>query len=620
MTCSGLFVLPRGRVGTPQVDFTLSELRSVCDRLVIVVSHADVEGLLDRFHPDEVLVEPLVEASYLAGVRAGLLSVTDGSAPSSPIIVSGSHVLAPIGPIAPLLDHLADSGAGVFAPYWHNTDVDPRTSNEGLPSRVPYLDFALLSAELLASDGFRDFWHNARCGDDWTDFRVVLGPFTRFLEKNGHGITYPLGPTVLQTADPRLYEVHRLVAHGCPCLPLAVFSLDPLLHDLNAIALRSALDLLRDRYPAAYATAIRHVTSAIPMRSFNANADQFEIFPVTAARSDKSEWDFGTVAVFIHAYYPEMIAELSGLAANIPAAHHLFVTTASEQNRQTIEDYLLGVGYATDAVDVRVVEENRGRDMASLFITFRDVILSGRYEVALRLHSKRTPQVSPRVAEEFKTHLFENLVASRGYVSNLLDKMEAEPDLGLVMPPIVHIGFGTLGHSWFNNYPRVRQLADAMDLDVPLDVATPVAPNGTMYWFRTDALRGMFEWPWAWEDYNKEPHHVDGGLAHAQERLIGYCAQAAGYRVLSVMTPQSAARNYAKLEYKMQRLMSHLSSGNIVEQDLNLSRGRASWRGRLYRFSYNTYGWTIRRWPGSRRYLRPVGQLVRKVLSFDART
>ena len=248
-------------------------MRSVCDRLVIVVSHADVADLLGRFHPDEVLVEPLVEASYLAGVRAGLLSMTKmtgGAGPSSPIIVSGSHVLAPVGPVAPLLDHLADSGAGLFAPYWHNIDVDQRISNEGLPSRVPYLDFALLSAELLASDGFRDFWHNARCEDDWTDFRAVLGPFTRFLERNGHGITYPFGPTELQTSDPRLYEVHRLVAHGCPCLPLAVFSLDPLLHDLNAIALRSALDLLRDRYPAAYATAIRHVTSTIPMRSFNA--------------------------------------------------------------------------------------------------------------------------------------------------------------------------------------------------------------------------------------------------------------------------------------------------------------------------------------------------------------
>ncbi|WP_201723344.1 rhamnan synthesis F family protein, partial [Sulfitobacter sp. HI0076] len=77
------------------------------------------------------------------------------------------------------------------------------------------------------------------------------------------------------------------------------------------------------------------------MREFNANADQFEILPTTALQPDKSEWNFGTVAVFIHAYYPEMIVDLAGLVENIPARHHLFVTTASEENKQTITNHLL---------------------------------------------------------------------------------------------------------------------------------------------------------------------------------------------------------------------------------------------------------------------------------------
>ena len=61
-------------------------------------------------------------------------------------------------------------------------------------------------------------------------------------------------------------------------------------------------------------------------------------------------------------------------------------------------------------------------------------------------------------------------------------------------------------------------------MDVPLDDHTPMAPYGTMYWFRTDALLRMFEWTWRWEDYNAEPHHIDGGLAHrarAVDRLCG---------------------------------------------------------------------------------------------------
>ena len=615
MTSTGLYVLSRGRVSTVSAEHGLEELRAACERLVVVVSNADANSALERFRPDEVLVEPGADTSYLAGLRAGLLSEISSPIPAAgPILATGSHVLAPIGPVAPIFDRLAHSRSDLFAPYWHNTEIDSRTKKKGLPSRVPYLDFAVFAPALLASDGFRDFWQDLKGSDYWNDFMHGLAPFARFLESHGHDVLYPLAPDQLQTADPRLYEVHRIVAQGCPCLPLEVFSLDPLLHDVNAVALRPALDLLRDNHQTVYRAAMRHVGRAVPLREFNANADQFEILSTEAAQPDKTEWDFGTVAVFIHAYYPEMIAELAQLAAKIPAPHHLFVTTASEENRQTIEGDLLARGYPADAVDVRVVGQNRGRDMSSLFITFRDVILSDSYAVALRLHSKRTPQVSPRVAEEFKMHLFENLVTSRGYASNLLDKMEAEPDIGLLIPPIIHIGFGTLGHAWFNNFSRVRQLADEMELGVPLDTATPVAPNGTMYWFRTDALRRMFEWPWEWEEYNKEPNHFDGGLAHAQERLIGYCAQSAGYRVVSVMNPQSAARNYAKLEYKMQRLMSHLSSGNIVDQDRVLSRGRATWRGRLFHLGFEAYGKTIRRWPASRRWLGPVARSVRKLL------
>lgn len=620
MISTGVYVLSRGRVGTTPAEHGLAELRAACDRLVVVVPHADVEDALDQFHPDAVLVEPRVDTSYLAGLRAGLLCEIDSpSPPTGPIVVTGSHVLAPIGLVAPVFDQLEQSRSALFAPYWHNAGIDPRTKKKGLPTRVPYLDFAVFAPALLGSGGFRDFWQDFKGRDYWGDFMQGLAPFARFLESNGHDVLFPFAHDQLQTADPRFFEVQTIVDQGCPCLPLEVFSLDPLLHDLNAIALRPALDLLRENHPAAYRAAMCHVSSTVPLREFNANADQFEILPMTAARPDKTEWGFGTVAVFIHAYYPEMIADMAQLAANIPAPHHLFVTTATEENKHTIEDYLVERGYAADAMDVRVVEQNRGRDMSALFITFRDVIFANRYEVALRLHSKRTPQVSPRVAEEFKMHLFQNLVASRGYVSNLLDKIEAEPDIGLLMPPIIHIGFSTLGHSWFNNFEGVRQLAEKMGLDVPLDSATPVAPNGTMYWFRTDALRRMFEWPWAWEDYNKEPHHFDGGLAHVQERLIAYCAQASGYRVISVMTPQSAARNYAKLEYKMQRLMSHLSSGNVVEQDRFLARGRATPRGKLFRLGFETYGRILRRWPASRRWLKPVARTVRKLLAPDVR-
>ena len=143
-------------------------------------------------------------------------------------------------------------------------------------------------------------------------------------------------------------------------------------------------------------------------------------------------------------------------------------------------------------------------------------------------------------------------------MSSLFDLLE-KPDhrnVGVVVPPVVHIGFGTLGHSWFSNKEPLEKLAKEMKINVPLDADTPVAAYGTMYWFRPKALEPMFRYDWKWEDYNAEPNHIDGGLAHVQERLLCYCAQQQGYRTLAVMSAAQAAKNYLKLEYKHQILSS----------------------------------------------------------------
>jgi len=616
MKSTGIYVVSGGNAGTSVANHGLRALRTDCERLVVVTSPDSDLQWLEKFAPDEILFDEHVEASFLAGLRRGLIAELSGDPdPETCIVATGAHVLSPIGELSSLLERVRSEGIDLFAPYWCNSHLDPRTKRLNAPQFIPYLDFAIFSPRLLAETTFLNFWQKVSGQDFLNDLFDILVPFARLLAAHAVSATYPFKPDDLETSDPRLYEVDRLIGGNSPALPLAVLSVDPLLHDINAISLRPALDTLRARDPAAYQALIGYATKSIPMREFNANADQFEILPLSAECPDKRIWSFGSVAVFIHAYYPEMIEELVGIAERIPAPFDLFVSTASAQNRQKIEEFLTSAGYQSNQFDIRVVAQNRGRDMSSLFITFRDVILSDKYEIALRLHSKRTPQVSPQVSAEFKTHLFENLAPNSGYVSNLLNKLEKEPDIGLVIPPVIHIGFATLGHSWFNNFDMVKKLCSELGLSVPLDTSTPVAPNGTMFWFRTAALRKLFEHPWTWESYNKEPNHIDGGLAHAQERLIGYCAQAAGFRVLNVMNPKSAARNYAKLEYKLQRLAAHLPTGNIVEQDAILSRSKKSFRNQTHKKLKEIYGRILVRWPASRRFIRPIAKTVQRALS-----
>jgi rhamnosyltransferase len=154
--------------------------------------------------------------------------------------------------------------------------------------------------------------------------------------------------------------------------------------------------------------------------------------------------------------------------------------------------------------------------------------------------------------------MLDNLLNTRGYVQNVLDMFHDNPSVGVAIPPIFHISYPTMGHSWFVNKPRAEETARLLNIDVKFDDTTPVAAYGTMFWFRPRALRKMFEHKWKWEEFNAEPDHIDGGLAHVLERLITYSAQDAGFTTQHIMCAHQVAHNYSMLEFKMQRLVGML--------------------------------------------------------------
>ncbi len=614
---TAIYVIGRGLNEDTLIRQGVEALAASFKRVLVVIE----KEFDDRFR---TMFEALENVSFLtfatsvhtplAGFRQGLLALFEKGATDAPVLVTGSHVLGPLCPLGPEGFDLPD-GSAVMAPYWHGCSVDPRIKSGTAPDRAPQLDFTLFAPHLLADSAFQTFWTSLKPSEDpWRDIEDGVIGLAKVLEQGGHRVSYPMDDALLGSSEPRYFEPAKLVQGGSPCLPVSVMLLDPLLHDLSAVDLRGALDWMRDNAPEVYAAAIRFATRHVKLRDFCTVADQYEVLPTQAANPGKDEWSFGPVAVFIHAYYAEMMPEFWELISRLPNQAHLFITTATEDNAEAIRAFLADHDWPEGAGEVRVVEQNRGRDMSSLFITWKDVALSGQYEVALRLHSKRTPQVALQVGESFKAHLFDNLMETEGYVRNVLDMMEREPDIGLVVPPVIHVGFGTLGHAWYNNKSTLADLAKQMYIDVPLDDDTPVGAYGTMYWFRPDALFKMFDWGWKWDDYNAEPHHIDGGLAHVQERLIAYAVQDRGYRTMQIMTPRMAGRYYGKLEYKAQMFASAFASNNVMDQRTEVKAKGRTWRGAIYRRLRENYGRMLRRWPQSRALLRPFKNAAVAVL------
>jgi rhamnosyltransferase len=338
---------------------------------------------------------------------------------------------------------------------------------------------------------------------------------------------------------------------------------DPLYHELNAIRLRRAYDLLQRN--STYDTNLiwKDVLTASKLRTLHTNVELLEILDDKTSISPNKKWPF-RVAVLAHIFYPDMTKELVSYADNIPQNFDLIITTDTDLKVDSIREQV--AGFRRGNVIVRKVVDNRGRDTSALLIACRDIVLSGQYDLVCRIHSKKSPQDGANLSEEFKRHLLDNILHNRSAVGNILDLFEQNERLGVIIPPIIHIGYPTMGWAWFNNREIAQKVADLVKIKVDFDDATPIAAYGGMFWFRPEAVKKLFLHEWQYVDFNEEPAYGDGDLPHALERMYCYCAQDAGYFTMSVLAPRQAARSYVKMEYKLQLLSSHFQNGAIMDQ------------------------------------------------------
>lgn len=564
------------------VPYALRQYKAVADRLIVVT---DIEA--GHPHYDEInqLADKIVR-SQRGSVNRSLHGYGLGFAAVDPAELSDYDEIlfidvdcyGPLRPIGPLLDDPERQAAD----FWSiGFAVREAKTGSGSWHRVMVPNFFSVNRRVATSREFQKFMQLARGEDDLSSERDLH----LALESAGFKWHSSIRPDQVHTSDPLWYEAAHLVRAGFPIVLRTIFYFDPLTADMQAVDCRAALEAISETTDFDVAMVWESILPHFPLRMVQSNTDDLRVFESGSGEVAKGKWSFGgKVAVAAHIYYIDTLPEILELAANVPSDFDFFISTSSEENKQQIENVLQTFDCG-GRKEVRVVEQNRGRDMSSLFITFRDVMLSGDYAWVLRLHSKRTPQMPWQIGQSFKQHLLENLAPSRRFVKSLFDLLEKPEyrNVGVVAPPVVHIGFGTLGHSWYSNRDPLEKVAEELNIHVPLDRDTPVATYGTMYWFRPKALEPMFRHNWKWEDYNAEPNHTDGGLAHVQERLICYCAQQHGFRTLAVMSTPQAERNYMKLEYKHQLLASRFPVRDIRQQ-YRLARV-VNWRRGIRRYS-----------------------------------
>lgn len=470
------------------------------------------------------------------------------------LILMNYTFFGPIGSFDPMF---AEMDARDDLDFWGISEHDEVVPHP-FDSRLERMDRHIQShwiavrSSMFRSQEWRSYWDDMPMITSYFDsVNRHEGRFTQHFSDAGfrHHVLHSVDDYPSQ--HPIMDDTAQVLRDGCPILKRRTFFHDPLYLEFKAVNGRELLELAET---AGYPTdlMLTNLARTSEPRVLATNLSLLEVMPETDL-GDGPVPDLRIVAI-AHLYYPELTGEVLDRFAHLPAGYDLVITTTDEERRAAIEAVLAERG---ESADVRVVGSNRGRDISAFLVGCRDVLLSGRYDLVVKLHSKRSPQ-DGATGELFKRHLFDNLLASPGYAANVLRLFARHATLGMVFPPVVHLGYPTLGHSWFGNKARAQEEAKRIGITVPFDESTPLATNGSMFIARPEALRLIVEAGYDYDDFPDETGYTDGGLSHVLERLMTYSSLSQGLHVREVMSPASAALNYGYLEYKYQSVAAHL--------------------------------------------------------------
>ncbi|WP_345801866.1 rhamnan synthesis F family protein [Microbacterium sp. AZCO] len=550
------------------VFHALRSLRPFGERLVAVVPNDSSPG--ERRKLAEI-ADDLVEgpsggfdpASYdLATRRIDDLDEFDE------VVLTGDSWFGPVCDLTPVLSRMSSSEASVWSMVETTAGPPESFADAGFPATHLPWSWVLLRRDVFGSTGpWRAYWDDVRPSvpDPWGE-----RSFLDSLRQSGLPIDYAFPADTLPSGDAPVFAADALLDAGCPFLSRAVFLLYPPYLDRFAVIGREILQHVGDLgFPMDMVW--QNLARTVAPKALYAIGGMLEVLPDEDVAYDPSRPL--RIAVIVHVTDLDRVATLFTRIDHLPSPYDLFVTTTDGSKAANLQRLLeKRSDERLRTFEVRVTPANRGRDMSDFFVGCRDVLLSGDFDVIVKVHSRRTRDKTVNVRRYFRRYQYENLLDSPGYVANLLALFQREPGLGVVYPPMMHIGYSLMGRAWADLRDPAKELAHRLGIAVPFDEVSPLAPFGGMWVVRPEALLLLSRERWRFRDYSRRGGQRYRDLAKVQERLLSYAAAELGYHTRTVLTREHASISHTMLESKTDNLFS-TTRGWPVEQIQMLQRG-----------------------------------------------
>ena len=225
------------------------------------------------------------------------------------------------------------------------------------------------------------------------------------------------------------------------------------------------------------------------------------------------------VAVVAHVFYHELWDEMADRLAGSGIVFDLFVTITDK-------------GAPTDELIARITERfprartlrypNRGRDVLPFVHLANAGALDG-YRAVCKIHTKRSPHRDD--GDHWRRHLMAGILPE-AVTGALVAGFLATPDAAIWVADGQHYRSPDW---WGSNRETVASLLARIEVRLQGELAFPA---GSMYWLKPSMVTMIKALMLAPEDFEVEAAQLDGTLAHAFERTLGFIVTAGGMRVV----------------------------------------------------------------------------------------
>ena len=260
--------------------------------------------------------------------------------------------------------------------------------------------------------------------------------------------------------------------------------------------------------------------------------------------------------ILLYLYYEDTLSEYFQYLDDIPDDIHVCIISS----RQRVLDAVKEHSHKNHKKNIEfILKKNLGRDVSALLIIGSKIIK--KYKYVCFIHDKK--EHKPTFKKETKLwieNLWGNLIGSRSYIDLVLGLLEENESLGILSPPDpIGDHFCTwYGFGWHDSYEITRKIAKQLHLKTDISLDKPPITIGTALWFKTTALKKLFEAGWEYKDF--DDHRLDDSnyLSYGIERIFAYVAQDAGFDTGEVMTIEYAQKQNNYLRHATNKIFAEM--------------------------------------------------------------